>query len=202
MQYLIERYFPNLSSEIIEKLCDLYYLYKEWNSKINVISRKNFSHERFCIEHILYSLAALKFVYFKDEYSVLDVGTGGGFPGIPLALIFHKVNFTLLDSRRKKLIVVEDIVNKLKLKNVNIKWDRVENVFEKYDYVTGRAVKDIEVFYEWTKKNVKKNGKIIYWSGGDYNKSFVKKLAFFKVFNIKDIYREDFFSTKKLLVFK
>ncbi len=202
MKDWLKTYFPELSSETIDVLCGLYDVYAEWNNKINVISRKDFSFENFCIRHVLHSLAVLRFWQFDAGSEVLDVGTGGGFPGVPLAVVLPSLRFTLLDSRNKKLIVVEDVVKRLGLNNVKVVWDRVEHVTEKYDYITGRAVKDISVFYGWTKKNLKRNGKIIYWAGGEPDNSFVKGLNRFESYDIATVLKEPFFETKKIWIFR
>ncbi len=201
MKEMIKSYFPSFPDSVVDKLCGLFELYEEWNAKINVISRKDFSFENFCIRHVLHSLAVLKFKVPEEGSTVLDVGTGGGFPGIPLAVVLPSVSFTLLDSRNKKLIVVEDVAKRLGLTNVKVLWDRVENVKDKYDYVTGRAVKDISVFYGWTKKNLKKNGKIIYLAGGEPDTSFVKSLKYFESYDIGSVFKEEFFETKKVWIF-
>ena len=202
MKDIIKNYFPELPSKTLDVLCSLYGLYDEWNSKINVISRKDFTYENFCVRHIIHSLAVQKFLKFKPESAILDVGTGGGFPGIPLAIVYPNINFTLLDSRNKKLIVVKDIATKLGLKNVKILWDRVENIKMRYDYITGRAVKDIRIFYGWTGKNLKPDGYVVYWAGGEPDQSFVKDLRYFKSYDIRDVINDNFFETKKIWVFR
>ena len=199
----LEKYFGELPKDKIDKLHSLYPLYLEWNNKINLISRKNFNKENFYTRHLIHSLSIIKFISFPQGSTVLDVGTGGGFPGIPLAIIFDKVNFTLLDSRNKKLTAVKDIATKLELNNVSTLWERVENVKKKYDFITGRAVKDLSLFYAWTKKNLKdKNSKIIYLGGGETDPEFISKTKEYKEFPLKDIFKEDFFETKKVIVFR
>jgi len=141
----IEKYFPNLSKEQIEKLNKLIPLYTYWNSKVNLISRRDI--DNLFINHILHSLAIVKIINFKDGSNVLDVGTGGGFPGIPLSIFFPNVNFTLLDSIGKKIKVVESISNDLSLKNVRTVNDRVENHFDKYEFIVSRAVSRMNKFY-------------------------------------------------------
>jgi len=202
MKDIIKNYFPELPGKTLDVLCSLYELYDEWNSKINVISRKDFTYENFCVRHIIHSLAVWKFLKFKPESAILDVGTGGGFPGIPLAIVYPNINFTLLDSRNKKLPVVKDIATKLGLKNVKILWDRVENIKIRYDYITGRAVKDIKIFYGWTGKNLKPDGYVVYWAGGEPDQSFVKDLRYFKSYDIGDVINDNFFETKKIWVFR
>ena len=203
VEQILEKYFDNLTQDKLKKLHSLYLLYQAWNEKINLISRKDFNKETFYIRHIIYSLAIAKFISFPQSCTVLDVGTGGGFPGIPLAIIFDKVNFTLLDSRNKKLTAVKDIAQRLELNDVTTLWDRVENIKTKYDFITGRAVKDLSLFYTWTKKNLKnKTSRIIYLGGGKTDTAFIAKTKEYKEFSLKNIFEEEFFETKKVIVFR
>ena len=148
----LKKKFPNLSKEQIEKLNKLIPLYTDWNSKVNLISRRDI--DNLFTNHILHSLAIGKIINFKDGSDVLDVGTGGGFPGIPLSILFPNVNFTLLDSIGKKIKVVDAISNNLSLKNIRTVNDRVENHFDKYDFVLSRAVLRMNKFYSIVGKNI------------------------------------------------
>ena len=147
----IDKYFPKLTQEQKEKYSKLVQLYKYWNSKVNLISRKDIDNLE--INHILHSLSIVKIVSFKDSTSVLDVGTGGGLPGIPLAIFFPKVNFTLIDSIGKKIKVVKSICNELSINNVDAINDRVENHLDHYDFILSRAVTSMDKFYKLVNKN-------------------------------------------------
>ena len=201
--HLILENFSNLSLiqkkqfELLDKL------YKDWNDKINVISRRDLDF--LYLKHVLHSLSIAKVVKFKAEAHVLDVGTGGGFPGIPLAIFFPKTNFHLIDSIGKKIKVVDSIVNELKLENVRCEQIRAENIInKKYDFVVSRAVTRMPVFVDWIKKNIKtesthdiENG-ILYLKGGDLEnelKSFQKKT----IYDLSEYFKDSFFETKKLV---
>ncbi len=191
----ILQYFPDLSKTQIEKLKKLYALYEDWNNKINLISRKDF--ENFYTHHVLHSLAIAKFYKFKSNETFLDVGTGGGFPGIPLAIYFSECQFSLLDSIQKKIMVVEDVAKTLDLKNANCIRTRIEDHKEKYDHILGRAVKNLPQFLSWTKKNFKnKYSSIIYLSGGDVT---LPDRFSHKQYNISSVFSEPFFETKNVL---
>lgn len=191
----ILHYFPNLSQTQIEKIKRLYSLYKEWNNKINLISRKDFHN--FYTHHVLHSMAIAKFCIFNERATFLDVGTGGGFPGIPMAILYPKNEFALLDSIQKKIMVVKDVAETLHLKNVTTFRSRIESHKIKYDYILGRAVKNLPQFIEWTKKNLKnKNSKIIYLSGGEVE---LPKSYIFQQHNITSVFSETFFETKIVL---
>jgi 16S rRNA (guanine527-N7)-methyltransferase len=194
------KYFPNLSETQIERFSCLKDLYTDWNSKINVISRKDM--DNFYIHHVLHSLSiAVKFDL--EKYStVLDVGTGGGFPGIPLAIMFPQTEFTLADSIEKKIKVVAGISSELGLNNVKPLRTRIEEHKGKYNFVVSRAVTEFSTFVKWTSKNIAsgpdENG-IIYLKGGDLD----NELACFKneaiVTEIRDFFNEPFFETKKIV---
>jgi len=202
---IIQLYFPKLDQHQIKKFDILKNLYIDWNSKINVISRKDI--ENFYTRHVLHSLSIAKFIQFKNNSKIMDVGTGGGFPGIPLSIYFKNSKFTLVDSIAKKIKVVNNIVKELKLKNINCKIDRVENVFEKYDFIISRAVTKLDKFCPWVDNNISdsnknkiKNG-IIYLKGGDVNLE-VKKIS--KIYNcriqeIKKYFKNSFFESKSLI---
>ena len=198
----IDKYFPKLNQEQKEKYSKLVQLYKYWNSKVNLISRKDIDNLE--INHILHSLSIVKIVSFKDSTSVLDVGTGGGLPGIPLAIFFPKVNFTLIDSIGKKIKVVKSICSELSINNVNAINDRVENHLDHYDFILSRAVTRMDNFYKLVYKNFRydssnkmKNG-IISLKGGDLDeelKDFNKK----NIYDINEYFNYEFFQTKKII---
>lgn len=200
---LILKYFTDLSEEQIESFRQLEPLYKEWNEKINVISRKDieFLYER----HILHSLAISKVIQFKPGTQILDVGTGGGFPGIPLAILFPDTNFHLVDSIGKKIQVVQAVKNALKLENVRAEQNRAENVSEKYHFVVSRAVTRLASFYPWVKNkfltdsfNDLNNG-ILYLKGGDISEELTELNKGYSIFHLHRFFSEDFFETKQLV---
>ena len=198
---LILKYFPNLTNDQIQKFKKLEGLYKEWNSRINVISRKDI--EDLYLKHVLHSLSIAKFISFKKNTSILDVGTGGGFPGIPLAIIFPDCNFLLVDSINKKINVVKEISNTLKLTNVSYNAIRVEKLKTKHDFIVSRAVTRMNKFRNLVKglisnknDNKIKNG-IIYLKGGDLTEEMMN-IKHQKV-NISDYFDEEFFETKKIV---
>jgi 16S rRNA (guanine527-N7)-methyltransferase len=199
----ILKYFPELGSKQIERFEKLQPLYAEWNAQINVISRKDFSE--FYERHVLHSLAIAKLIRFKPGTMVLDVGTGGGFPGIPLAIMFPKVKFHLVDSIGKKIKVVNEVTNSLELLNVKTEQIRAEQLKENYDFVVSRAVTRLPTFVNWIRKNVSKKQKnalpngVIYLKGGDLTEeiqSFKKNIF---VQDLSEYYEEEFFETKKVL---
>lgn len=199
---LITKYFPDLTLQQIEQFKQLQSLYQEWNEKINVISRKDIDelYER----HVLHSLAIAKVVQFQPNTSVLDVGTGGGFPGIPLAILFPETQFYLIDAIGKKIKVVQEIALALGLKNVRAEQIRAEKVKEEFDFVVSRAVTQMSQFVPWVRKKIKKesthtfkNG-IFYLKGGDLSEELAP-FASVQQFNIADFFEEDFFETKKVV---
>ena len=198
---LILKYFPNLTDDQIQKFKELEVLYKEWNSRINVISRKDI--DDLYLKHVLHSLSIAKFISFKKNTSILDVGTGGGFPGIPLAIIYPDCNFLLVDSINKKINVVKEISNTLKLTNVSYNAIRVEKLKTKHDFIVSRAVTRMNKFRNLVKglisnknDNKIKNG-IIYLKGGDLTEEMMN-IKYQKV-NISDYFDEEFFETKKIV---
>jgi len=194
--------FPSLSASQIEKFKNLPILYEDWNSKINVISRKdiNFFYER----HLLHSLGIAKVVQFLPNAKILDVGTGGGFPGIPLAILFPQTHFFLIDSIGKKIKVVEEVIAALDLKNISVSKIRAENFNQKVDFVVSRAVTQMDIFVPWVKKNIRsthkhsiKNG-ILYLKGGDLTQELLK-FPKAQQFDLAQHFNDDFFEMKKVV---
>lgn len=199
---LILKYFPNLSEDQISKFKQLESLYLDWNVKINVVSRKDI--DELYLRHVLHSLAIAKLVSFKNGTQIMDVGTGGGFPGIPLAIMFPECSFHLVDSIAKKLKVVNEVVEGVELTNVRTTHTRVEEIDETYDFIVSRAVAAMPTFVHWTKgkiakkqKNDIKNG-ILYLKGGDLAEE-LKGYTTTSIYNLSDYYEEAFFETKKLV---
>jgi 16S rRNA (guanine527-N7)-methyltransferase len=199
----ILKYFPDLSDLQKEQFSSLKYLYEDWNNKINLISRKDIGN--FYIHHLLHSLAIAKLVTFIPGSDILDVGTGGGFPGIPLAILFPSVRFSLLDSIEKKIKVVRAVSTELNLNNVNPLRMRVEDHEAKYDFVISRAVTAFPEFVKLTSKNIKTGGKnklkngILYLKGGDLSVDLTLFLNRATIIDIKDFFSEPFFETKRIV---
>ncbi len=200
---VILKYFPDLTEIQKNKLAQLGDLYALWNERINVISRKDIGN--LYTHHVLHSLAIAKTVSFKPGSKVLDVGTGGGFPGIPLAILFDQTHFHLVDSIGKKIKVVEDIAAQLGLDNVTCEQIRAEQLKDKYDFIVSRAVTDLPELVSWVQgKLLRKNNHhfkngIIFLKGGDLQEEInpFKKRA--TVIEISDFFTEEFFSTKKIV---
>jgi 16S rRNA (guanine527-N7)-methyltransferase len=203
MPDIINKYFPNLTKEQEEKFSLLQLLYEEWNSKINVISRKDI--ENFYLRHVLHSLSIQRVINFSATTKILDVGTGGGFPGIPLAILFPEVNFTLLDSIQKKIKVVTAVADQLQLKNVIPVRSRVEEHEGKYDFVISRAVSAFPEFAGMTTSKVKGGGfntlanGIICLKGGDLSEELGSYMNRVKVWKIQQFFSESFFETKQIV---
>lgn len=198
---LIEKYFPNLSEDQKNQFAKLDELYKEWNEKINVISRKDM--ESLYEKHILHSLGIAKVMQFAPNSKVLDIGTGGGFPGIPLAILFPEVQFTLIDSIGKKITVVKEVSEGIGLKNVTAVHGRAEDLKAKFHFVVSRAVTQMPVFLRWLRGkfekeqfNPKHNG-VLYLKGGDLAEELAGLKA--EIFSLKDFFESDFFETKKVV---
>jgi len=203
---VVFRYFPELLlDERKEKVESAFQLYKTWNDKINVISRKDI--DSFYEKHFLHALAIAKFIQFRPGTKVLDVGTGGGFPGIPLAIVFPEVQFHLVDSIAKKISVVYDVAHALDLKNVKAECARSESIGEKYDFITSRAVAPTGDLVYWNEKNISKlnrNQKLngfLFLKGGDLSEEI--KVPGYKssVVELKDFFNEPFFAEEKKLVY-
>ena len=198
---IIFNYFKELTENQRSRLEQLIPLYKFWNGKINIISRKDM--DNLAERHILHSLSIAKIIQFKKNDTVIDVGTGGGFPGIPLSILFPETHFTLVDSIGKKIKVVNEIIHELKLDNVTGRQERAEKIKEKYQYIVSRAVSSLPEFVAGTKHLVEKNNKdkheLIYLKGGD----FMSELSLLKykvqLYNISDFFTEPFFETKKII---
>lgn len=200
---LIFRYFPDLDEKQRDQINRLGALYTAWNEKINVVSRKDI--DQLYLRHVLHSLAIAKFISFKSGADVLDVGTGGGFPGIPLAILFPGVNFHLVDSVGKKIRVVTEIVTALGLNNVTAEHARAESLQTKYNYIVSRAVTQMPAFVRWTKGKFKKAQNhepapgIIYLKGGDLTEELAQLKQPVCLIDIADYFEEDFFETKKIV---
>lgn len=200
---IILTYFRELTSDQIRQYSLLGPLYNEWNSKINVISRKDISklYER----HILHSLTIGKFIRFMPGTKVLDAGTGGGFPGIPLAILFPEVQFHLIDSIGKKIKVVNEVALAAGIKNITTEQVRLENLKYKYDFIVSRAVAELPQFAKWAKKNISPVNKnaipngVLYLKGGDLSseiKPFKKRII---IEDLSQYFKEEYFKTKKLV---
>jgi 16S rRNA (guanine527-N7)-methyltransferase len=200
---LIKKYFPTLEQSQCDKLQNLYPLYEEWNQRINLISRKDF--EFFYERHVLHSLAIAKLVNFPDGCSILDAGTGGGFPGIPLAIYFPAVKFHLVDSIAKKMNAVEDIAIQLKLHNVTVQCSRIEVLQGRYNYIVSRAVAPLRQMLQWTSHLLDHNRKveprpgIFYLKGGDVADELKNIDWLYRIHLLNDIFSEPFFETKLMV---
>lgn len=199
---IITQYFPNLTETQIEQFTKLEELYNDWNLKINVVSRKDI--DEIYMRHVLHSLGIAKVQGFLPGSSVLDVGTGGGFPGVPLAILFPETQFHLVDSIGKKIKVVNEVVEGLGITNVKTTNDRVENVPGQYDFIVSRAVAQMETFVRWVRGHIKKksihdlkNG-ILYLKGGDLSEELAPYTTA-EIFPLASYYKEDFFETKKVV---
>lgn len=200
---IILKYFPHLTSHQKQQFDALFALYRDWNEKINVISRKDI--DNLYVNHILHSLGIAKVMAFKPGAAVLDVGTGGGFPGIPLAILFPETNFHLVDSINKKITVVNEVAKGAGIKNVRGEWTRAEQIKGKYDFIVSRAVTRIKEFYGWVHQNVKEdsihdldNG-ILYLKGGDLDQELAELKRPYSLYDLSNYFAEEFFETKKVV---
>ncbi|MDC0584789.1 16S rRNA (guanine(527)-N(7))-methyltransferase RsmG [Bacteroidales bacterium] len=200
---LIKQYFPSLSQNQNNQFDQLSEIYAYWNERINVISRKDV--ENIEINHVLHSLAIAKYVSFRDGAKILDVGTGGGFPGIPLAIMFPKVQFHMVDSIAKKIKVVNEVAQALGLTNVLAEQKRAEKIKNKYDFVVSRAVTQLPRFVSWIRNNVSEkqshsvsNG-ILYLKGEGFEKELEDTRFNYSVSQLSEFFTEDFFETKLLV---
>ena len=203
---LILKYFPDLSEEQRRQFAALYDLYADWNAKINVVSRKDF--DQLYLRHVLHSLAIAKVCQFEAGAEVLDVGCGGGFPSVPLAILFPETRFVAADSIRKKITVVEGVVAGLGLKNIEPRCTRVEQIQEHFDYVVSRAVTAMPEFVGWIWQKIRRgergtlpNG-ILYLKGGDLAEELALTGKRWDLYDISSFFEEEFFETKKVVYTK
>ncbi|MEO0570830.1 MAG: 16S rRNA (guanine(527)-N(7))-methyltransferase RsmG [Bacteroidota bacterium] len=199
---IVFKHFPQLTATQKEQILGLETLYQDWNQKINVVSRRDI--DELYLRHVLHSLGIAKILTFNPNASILDVGTGGGFPGIPLAILFPNTNFTLIDAIGKKIRVVNEVVEGLGLKNVKTYHSRVEDVSGQFDFIVSRAVAAMPTFVHWTKGKIKKdshhqrqNG-ILYLKGGDLTEE-LQSYEKARIFSLSAYFEEDFFDTKKVV---
>ena len=200
---IIRKYFPNLTEDQISKFSQLDELYHDWNAKINVISRKDI--DNLYEHHVLHSLAIAEMIRFKPGTKVMDLGTGGGFPGIPLAIMFPETTFHLVDSIGKKIKVCQEVANALQLKNVTTQWCRAEEIKDKYHFVVSRAVMPLAELVKIIKKNISTeqinalpNG-IICLKGGELEKETLPLKKQTEIYPLTDYFEEPFFETKKIV---
>lgn len=200
---IIQKYFPHLTEHQVEQFAQLEALYNDWNAKINVISRKDI--QNLYEHHVLHSLGIAKVVNFKDDTTVMDLGTGGGLPGIPLAILFPNVQFHLVDSIGKKVKVAQEVANAIGLKNVKFSHARAEEIKEQYDFVVTRAVMPMVDLMKVARKNIKKeqhnavpNG-IIALKGGELAGEIASMKNISTVWELSDFFEEDYFKTKKVV---
>ena len=198
----ILKQFPNLTDTQIQQFEKLQFLYEDWNAKINVISRKDI--DELYTRHVLHSLGIAKVITFKSGTKILDVGTGGGFPGIPLAILFPEVNFYLIDIIAKKIRVVNEVASALGLQNLKAEQKRAEIVSQEYDFVVSRAVTNMSDFVSWIKGKIRKtsnndlqNG-VLYLKGGDLTEE-LKDFPKATEYNLSDYFSDEFFETKKVV---
>lgn len=200
---LFRHYFPQLKADQLHKLDNLPGFYEEWNRKINLVSRKDIDNLR--VRHVLHSLSIAGFFSFKDGTNILDVGTGGGFPGIPLAVFFPEVHFHLIDATAKKIKVVAALTEQFALDNVSYEQVRAENHRGKYDFIISRAVAGFGQFYQWVHKNIAPNhahdfpNGIIYLKGGDVSEELASFSGRVQVYSLTELFQEPFFETKKMI---
>lgn len=200
---ILTKYFPKLTAQQREQFEQLQELYSFWNNQINVISRQDI--ENLYEKHVLHSLGIAKVLNFKHGTEILDVGTGGGFPGIPLAILFPECHFHLVDSIGKKIKVVTEVAQALGLKNLTGQHERAENVVNDFDFIISRAVTRLKPFYGWVEHKITRNqfndlrNGILYLKGGDLEEELQEFGKKYKLYNLSDYFEEEFFETKKVV---
>lgn len=199
----ILRYFPDISNNQKKQFESLYDLYFEWNAKINVVSRKDI--QNLYLHHVLHSLSIAQFITFKKGTGILDVGTGGGFPGIPLAILFPECHFVLIDSIAKKIKVGQEVAHAINLQNIELKHSRIQDEKAKYDFVVSRAVMPLKELISLVKKNIASEQKnaipngLICLKGGELQHEIQTTKNITTITEISDFFREDYFKTKKVV---
>jgi 16S rRNA (guanine527-N7)-methyltransferase len=203
---IVQKYFPALTPQQVEQYSQLQSLYTYWNERINVISRKDI--ENLYLHHVLHSMAISRIISFRTGTVVMDAGTGGGFPGIPLAILFPDVHFILVDSIAKKVRVVESIIREIRIGNAEVRNIRLEGLHENSDFVVCRAVADIPVLYGWIKTNIVPGGfndlpnGLLALKGGELDKELRVMKQEVKVYPLNEYFSETYFETKKLVYVK
>lgn len=203
---LITKYFPGISARQKEQFKALFSIYEEWNQQINVISRKDM--ENFYERHVLHSLGLAKVLSFKAKTRILDAGTGGGFPGIPLAILFPECHFHLVDSIGKKIRVVQNVIQQLELSNVTAEQQRVEKLSHEYDFVISRAVTEMGKFHQWVNPKIRPKGfnslpnGILYLKGGDLSRELGELKRPYTLYPLIKHFEESFFETKSVVYIK
>ena len=193
---LIEKYYPKVNKEQLDKLRMLYDLYKKLNKKINLISRKDF--ENFYLHHIIHSLSLLNFINNKN-IKIIDLGTGGGLPGLPLSIFLNKCEFYLIDSIKKKIDCVNSIINELNINNIHTINSRVEDISIQSDIIVSRATSNINNILMWTKNSIKKRGVYLLLKGGNVDKELINIKLNHKIIELENIYSEEYFLNKKII---
>ncbi len=200
---IVFHHFTSLTEKQRDQFTQLGSLYRDWNEKINVISRKDI--DNIYTNHVLHSLGIAKVMHFNKGAQIMDVGTGGGFPGIPLAILFPEAEFYLIDSIGKKITVVKEVAQSLGLKNVMAEQIRAEQVKNKYDFVVSRAVTRMKEFYSWVDRKIKPDSRhsldngILYLKGGELDEELNELKRPYSLYNLSDYFKEDFFETKKVV---
>ena len=193
---LIEKYYPKVNKEELIKLGQLYDLYEQLNKKINLISRKDF--ENFYLHHVIHSLSLLKFINNR-KLKIVDLGTGGGLPGLPLSIFLNNCEFYLIDSIKKKIDCVNTIVDKLNINNIQTINSRVEDITIQSDIIISRATSNINNILMWTKNSIKKNGFYLLLKGGNVEKELINLKLNHKIIELENIYSEEYFLNKKII---
>lgn len=193
---LIEKYYPKVNKEELDKLRKLYDLYKKLNKKINLISRKDF--ENFYLHHIIHSLSLLNFINNKN-IKIIDLGTGGGLPGLPLSIFLNKCEFYLIDSIKKKINCVNTIIDELNINNIHTINSRVENISIQSDIIVSRGTSNINNILMWTKNSIKKRGVYLLLKGGNVEKELINIKLNHKIIELENIYSEEYFLNKKII---